>query len=172
MTTYICKCGRRVKKSTDASTTGNRLSGYAPSHECWGCPYAMPYGDFQWDESARTVSRETRGYECRMSKTLTYAQRPRHRPNQRSLRSQRPLMSLPRCRPAFPAGRCIPAKTWPTMLPAPLRRQRLPGQPQAPRKQMPSSTMMRMTCRFNHTRKEFRPWALTHPVALLPFPAV
>ena len=73
MTTYICKCGRRVKKSTDASTTGNRLSGYAPGHECWGCPYAMPYGDFQWDESARTVSRETRGYECRMSKNLTYA---------------------------------------------------------------------------------------------------
>ena len=73
MTTYICKCGRRVKKSTDASTTGNRLSGYAPGHECWGCPYAMPYGDFQWDESARTFSRETRGYECRMSKTLTYA---------------------------------------------------------------------------------------------------
>ena len=73
MTTYICKCGRRVKKSTDASTTGNRLSGYAPGHECWGCPYAMPYGDFQWDESARTVSRETRGYECRMSKILTYA---------------------------------------------------------------------------------------------------
>ena len=73
MTTYICKCGRRVKKSTDASTTGNRLSGYAPGHECWGCPYAMPYGAFQWDESARTVNRETRGYECRMSKTLTYA---------------------------------------------------------------------------------------------------
>lgn len=73
MTTYICKCGRRVKKSTDASTTGNRLSGYAPGHECWGCPYAMPYGDFQWDENARTVVKETRGYECRMSKTLSYA---------------------------------------------------------------------------------------------------
>lgn len=73
MNTYICKCGRRVKKSTDASTTGKRLSGYAPGHECWGCPYAMPYGDFQWDESARTFIRETRGYECRMSKTLTYA---------------------------------------------------------------------------------------------------
>lgn len=73
MTTYICKCGRRMKKSTDASTTGNRLSGYAPGHECWGCPYAMPYGNYQWDESARTVSRETQGYECRMSKTLTYA---------------------------------------------------------------------------------------------------
>ena len=62
-----------MKKSTDASTTGNRLSGYAPGHECWGCPYAMPYGNYQWDESARTVSRETQGYECRMSKTLTYA---------------------------------------------------------------------------------------------------
>jgi len=73
VTAYICKCGRRVKKSTDASTTGNRLSGYAPGHECWGCPYAMPYGNYQWDESARTVSRETQGYECRMSKTLTYA---------------------------------------------------------------------------------------------------
>ena len=73
MTTYVCKCGRRVKKSTDASTTGNRLSGYAPGHECWGCPYAMPYGNFQWDESAKTVALETRGYECRMSKTLTYA---------------------------------------------------------------------------------------------------
>ena len=73
MTTYICKCGRRVKKSTDTSTTGNRLSGYAPGHECWGCPYAMPYGNYQWDESAKTVALETRGYECRMSKTLTYA---------------------------------------------------------------------------------------------------
>ena len=73
MTTYICKCGRRVKKSIDTSTTGNRLSGYAPGHECWGCPYAMPYGNFQWDESAKTVAMETRGYECRMSKTLTYA---------------------------------------------------------------------------------------------------
>lgn len=73
MTTYICKCGRRVKKSTDASTTGNRLSGYAPGHECWGCPYAMPYGNYQLDESAKTVSREAQGYECRMSKTLTYA---------------------------------------------------------------------------------------------------
>lgn len=29
--------------------------------------------NFQWDESAKTVALETRGYECRMSKTLTYA---------------------------------------------------------------------------------------------------
>lgn len=44
-----------------------------PAMSAGGCPYAMPYGDFRWDESARAVSRETRGYECRMSKTLTYA---------------------------------------------------------------------------------------------------
>ena len=49
MTTYICKCGRRVKKATDTSTTGNRLSGYAPGHVFWLGPYAMPYGYFQWD---------------------------------------------------------------------------------------------------------------------------
>lgn len=73
MTTYICKCGRRVKKSTDAATTGNRLADYGPGHECFGCPYATPYGNFQWDEGAGTVVRETRGYECRMSKTLSYA---------------------------------------------------------------------------------------------------
>jgi len=73
VTTYICKCGRRVKKSTDAATTGNRLTDYGPGHECFGCPYATPYGNFQWDEGAGTVVRETRGYECRMSKTLTYA---------------------------------------------------------------------------------------------------
>lgn len=73
MSEYICKCGQRVQKSSSADNTGNRLKGYGPGHECYGCPYAMPYGDFQWDESARTVSRETRGYECRMSKTLTYA---------------------------------------------------------------------------------------------------
>ena len=73
MTTYICKCGQRVQKSGNADNTGNRLEGYGPGHECYGCPYAMPYGNYQWDESARTVSRETQGYECRMSKTLTYA---------------------------------------------------------------------------------------------------
>lgn len=73
MTTYICKCGQRVQKSSNADNTGNRLEGYGPGHECYGCPYAMPYGNYQWDESAKTVSRETQGYECRMSKTLTYA---------------------------------------------------------------------------------------------------
>lgn len=73
MTTYICKCGRRVKKSTDAATTGNRLADYGPGHECFGCPYATTYGNFQWDESAGSLVWEARGYECRMSKTLSYA---------------------------------------------------------------------------------------------------
>lgn len=72
MTTYICKCGRRVKKSTDASTTGNRLSGYAPGHECWGCPYAMPWGGNKWDEAAKRFVQDIKGYECRTSRTLSY----------------------------------------------------------------------------------------------------
>lgn len=73
MSTYICKCGQRVQKSSSADNTGNRLADYGPGHECFGCPYATPYGNFQWDEGAGTVVRETRGYECRMSKTLSYA---------------------------------------------------------------------------------------------------
>lgn len=72
MTTYICKCGRRVKKSTDTSTTGNRLSGYAPGHECWGCPYAMPWGGNEWNETAKRFVQDIKGYECRMSRTLSY----------------------------------------------------------------------------------------------------
>lgn len=72
MTTYICKCGRRVKKSTDASTTGNRLSGYAPGHECYGCPYAMPWGGNKWDKAAKRFVQDIKGYECRTSRTLSY----------------------------------------------------------------------------------------------------
>lgn len=44
MSTYICKCGQRVQKSSSADNTGNRLKGYGPGHECYGCPYAMPWG--------------------------------------------------------------------------------------------------------------------------------
>ena len=47
MSTYICKCGRRVKKSTNADNTGNRLEGYGPGHECYGCPY-------EWNEEAKS----------------------------------------------------------------------------------------------------------------------
>lgn len=73
MSTYICKCGRRVKKSTNADNTGNRLEGYGPGHECYGCPYALSWGNYEWNEEAKSLEQKTKGYECRMSKTLSYA---------------------------------------------------------------------------------------------------
>ena len=72
MTTYICKCGRRVKKSSSADNTGNRLKGYGPGHECYGCPYAMPWGGNEWNETAKRFVQDIKGYECRMSRTLSY----------------------------------------------------------------------------------------------------
>ena len=38
-TIYICKCGRRVRKSTNADNTGNR-----DTENCKGCPYLLPWG--------------------------------------------------------------------------------------------------------------------------------
>lgn len=72
MSTYICKCGQRVQKSSSADNTGNRLKGYGPSHECYGCPYAMPWGSNEWDETAKRFVQDIKGYECRMSRTLSY----------------------------------------------------------------------------------------------------
>lgn len=72
MTTYICKCGRRVKKSGNADNTGNRLEGYGPGHECYGCPYAMPWGGNKWDKAAKRFVQDIKGYECRTSRTLSY----------------------------------------------------------------------------------------------------
>lgn len=72
MTTYICKCGRRVKKSSSADNTGNRLKGYGPGHECYGCPYAMPWGGNEWNETTKRFVQDIKGYECRMSRTLSY----------------------------------------------------------------------------------------------------
>lgn len=73
MSTYICKCGRQVKKSTNADNTGNRLEGYGPGHECYGCPYVLSWGNYEWNEEAKNLEQKTKGYECRMSKTLSYA---------------------------------------------------------------------------------------------------
>ena len=73
MTTYICKCGRRVQKSSNADNTGNRIENYRPGVECYGCPYAMPWGRDKWDEEAKRFVQDVKGYECRMSKTLSYA---------------------------------------------------------------------------------------------------
>ena len=73
MTTYICKCGRRVQKSSNADNTGNRIENYRPGFECYGCPYAMPWGRDKWDEETKHFVQDVKGYECRMSKTLSYA---------------------------------------------------------------------------------------------------
>lgn len=72
MTTYICKCGQRVQKSSNADNTGNRLEGYGPGHEYYGCPYAMPWGGNKWDEAAKRFVQDINGYECRTSRTLSY----------------------------------------------------------------------------------------------------
>lgn len=68
-TIYICKCGRRVSKSTNADNTGNR-----DTDGCKGCPYLLPWGPFEFVESQGFV-RNVRGYECRMSKDIEYATR-------------------------------------------------------------------------------------------------
>lgn len=72
MSTYICKCGQRVQKSSSADNTGNRLKGYGPGHECYGCPYAMPWGGNEWNETTKRYVQDIKGYECRMSRTLSY----------------------------------------------------------------------------------------------------
>lgn len=72
MSTYICKCGQRVQKSSSADNTGNHLKGYGPGHECYGCPYAMPWGGNEWNETAKRFVQDIKGYECRMSRTLSY----------------------------------------------------------------------------------------------------
>lgn len=75
MSEYICKCGQRVQKSSSADNTGNRLKGYGPGHECYGCPYAMPWGGNEWDKTAKRFVRDIKGYECRTSRTLSYESR-------------------------------------------------------------------------------------------------
>lgn len=72
MSTYICKCGRRVQKSSNADNTGNRLEGYGPGHECYGCPYVLSWGNYEWKEDAQKITLNVKGYECRMSPMLSY----------------------------------------------------------------------------------------------------
>lgn len=68
MTKYICKCGRVVQKSTNADNTGNRNTA-----NCEGCPYLLPWGPYQWDDTRHAMVTDVKGYECRMSPTLDYA---------------------------------------------------------------------------------------------------
>lgn len=66
MTTYICKCGRIERKSTNADTTGNR-----DTADCKGCPYLLPYGKHEYIQD-KGYQLKVEGYECRMSKSLEY----------------------------------------------------------------------------------------------------
>ena len=68
MTTYLCKCGRQVKKAANADNTGNR-----DTEGCAGCPYLLPRGPFVWDEVQKAFTQNIKGQECRMSPTINYA---------------------------------------------------------------------------------------------------
>ncbi len=65
MTTYICKCGKTFRKNTEAGTTGFRMPGFGPDHECYGCPFIRTE---QWREDGKDVD----VYACRGSKVLDY----------------------------------------------------------------------------------------------------
>lgn len=67
MTSYLCKCGRKVQKSINADNTGNR-----DTAGCMGCPYLMPWGPTVWDNTRHAVVMDIKGYECRMSPSLEY----------------------------------------------------------------------------------------------------
>lgn len=64
MKTYVCKCGRTFKKSTDADSTGYELKGYSPKHECYGCPYIVKNRDWETEEITK--------YTCRATPHITY----------------------------------------------------------------------------------------------------
>lgn len=66
MITYICKCGRQVKKATNADNTGNR-----DTEGCKGCPYLLPWGPDKYIEG-QGFTKDVQGYECRMSPTISY----------------------------------------------------------------------------------------------------
>lgn len=65
MAIYLCKCGRKVSKSTTAENTGNR-----DTAGCTGCPYLLPYGKFEYKPGG--FRKDVQGYECRMSPSIDY----------------------------------------------------------------------------------------------------
>lgn len=64
MQTFICKCGKQFKKSTNASTTGYILENYTDSHECYGCPYIVFHEDWETKEIVKV--------ECRATPSIKY----------------------------------------------------------------------------------------------------
>lgn len=67
MSLYICKCGRKVNKSSSADNTGNR-----DTKGCEGCPYLLPWGPTVWNDEKKAFVQDVQGYECRMSPTISY----------------------------------------------------------------------------------------------------
>lgn len=67
MSLYICKCGRKVNKSSSADNTGNR-----DTKGCEGCPYLLPWGPEVWNDEKKEFVQDVQGYECRMSPTISY----------------------------------------------------------------------------------------------------
>ena len=67
MNTYICKCGKTFKKSSNAESTGYILKDYSPQHECYGCPFIVVERDWQ---TKQIVKRE-----CRATPQITYRTR-------------------------------------------------------------------------------------------------
>lgn len=67
MQTYICKCGKTFKKSSNAESTGYILKDYSPYHECYGCPYIVTERSWETDEIIKR--------ECRATPQITYATR-------------------------------------------------------------------------------------------------
>ena len=65
-TIYICKCGRQVRKSTNADNTGNR-----DTENCKGCPYLLLWGPMEW--TGKSFEQNVQGHECRMSPEISYA---------------------------------------------------------------------------------------------------
>ena len=60
---FVCKCGKRISKSTRSVTTGNVLKNY-PNNPCFGCPYIVEH--YHWGTG------ELEKAECRMTKEIKY----------------------------------------------------------------------------------------------------
>lgn len=64
MNDYICKCGKKIKKSTNAATTGYIIENFSEQHECFGCPYIVVERDWK--------TRDITKRECRTTPTIAY----------------------------------------------------------------------------------------------------
>lgn len=63
---YICKCGKKFKKSSSAAVTG-----YRDTAECTGCPYLLAYGQYEWNGKAYECN--VQGHECRATQRIIWS---------------------------------------------------------------------------------------------------